>query len=185
MGQPTLNKLGVVVSTYHLCMKYLVGKEVGRVWSDHRVSRRCYKDSLRIGSWPTQANRPDMNVLDLDINPRCDDELERPLLAEDLKEINIGLDLTHKTKIGTALAQEDESCLISFLQENRDVFVWSPADMPEIDPEFICHHLSISSGFWSVTQRWRKLGEEKRMVAQEETKKLLAASFIQEIQYPT
>ncbi|RDY01912.1 hypothetical protein CR513_14696, partial [Mucuna pruriens] len=50
MGRPTLNKLGGVVSTLHLCIKYSVGQEVRRVWADHRVARRCYEDRLRIGS---------------------------------------------------------------------------------------------------------------------------------------
>ncbi|RDX85992.1 hypothetical protein CR513_32729, partial [Mucuna pruriens] len=115
MGRLALNKLGAIVSTYHLCMKYPMGKEVGRVWVDHRVARHCYKDSLRIGSWPARADRPDVNVLDLDLDPRCEDECERPLLVEDLKEINIGTSLVHKTKIGTALTREEESNLISFL----------------------------------------------------------------------
>ncbi|RDX90991.1 hypothetical protein CR513_27096, partial [Mucuna pruriens] len=54
-----------------------------------------------------------------------------------------------------------------------------------IDPKFICHRLSISSGFRPVAQRGRKLGEEKRRAAREENKKLLTAGFIREIQYPT
>ncbi|RDX68188.1 hypothetical protein CR513_52839, partial [Mucuna pruriens] len=70
MGRSVLNKLGAEVSTYHLCMKYLMGKEVGRVWADHRVARRCYEDNLRIGSRPAWGDWPDVNVLDLDLNPR-------------------------------------------------------------------------------------------------------------------
>ncbi|RDX80872.1 hypothetical protein CR513_38518, partial [Mucuna pruriens] len=69
MGRPALNKLGAVVSTLHLCMKYLVGKEVGRIWADHQVARRCYEDSLRIGSQPSRAEEPAVNVLDLDLDP--------------------------------------------------------------------------------------------------------------------
>ncbi|RDX72789.1 hypothetical protein CR513_47680, partial [Mucuna pruriens] len=88
-------------------MKYLARKEVGRVWADHRVVR------LRIGS--QLANKPEVNVLDLDLDPRCDNDRERPLPAEDLKEINIDLDPTHKMKIRIALMQEDENRLISFL----------------------------------------------------------------------
>ncbi|RDX85212.1 hypothetical protein CR513_33627, partial [Mucuna pruriens] len=182
MGQLTLNKLGTVVSTYHLCMKYPMGKEVGRVWADHRVARRCYEDNLRIGSRP--ANKLDVNFLDLNLDPRCDNNRKRPLPAKNLKEINISLDPTHKAKIGTTLMQEGESHLISFLWENRDVFTWSPANMPGIDLEFMCHHLSISLGFQPVTQLQRQLGEEKRRAAWEENKKLLAAGFIRKIQYP-
>ncbi|RDY00424.1 hypothetical protein CR513_16398, partial [Mucuna pruriens] len=118
IGRLALNKLGAVVFSYHLCMKYLVGKEVGRVWADHRVARRCYEDCLRIGLQPAKADRPDVNVLDLNLNPRCKDECERTLSIEDLKEINIGTSPTHKTKIGTTLTQEEERNLVSFLQEN-------------------------------------------------------------------
>ncbi|RDY00425.1 hypothetical protein CR513_16388, partial [Mucuna pruriens] len=50
IGRLVLNKLGAVVSTYHLCMKYPVEKEVRRVWADHQVARHYYEDSLRIGS---------------------------------------------------------------------------------------------------------------------------------------
>ncbi|RDX60880.1 hypothetical protein CR513_60945, partial [Mucuna pruriens] len=161
IGRSTLNKLGVVVSTLHLCMKYPMGQEVGRVWTDHRVTRRCYEYNLRIGSQPSQAEEPDMNVLDLYLDHRCEDECERPLLAEDLKEVSIGPKPTHKTQVGMALAKEDESRLVSFLWENRDVFAWSSADMPGIDPDFLHHHLLVSLGSWLVAQQRRKLGEEK------------------------
>ncbi|RDX62952.1 hypothetical protein CR513_58663, partial [Mucuna pruriens] len=114
--------------------------------ADHQVVRHCYEDSLRIGSCPSQTNGPNMNVLDLDLDPKCEGERKRPLLAKDLKEVNVGPNPAHRTKIGTALAQEDESRLVSFLWENRDVFAWSLADMPRIDPEFLCHHVSILPG---------------------------------------
>ncbi|RDY12652.1 hypothetical protein CR513_02516, partial [Mucuna pruriens] len=130
MGRSTLNKLGVVLSTLHLCMKYP---------ADHWVARRCYEYNLRIGSQPSRVEEPDVKVLDLDLDPRCEDERERPLPNENLKEVSIGPKLAHKTRIGTTLAKEDESRL-----ENRDVFAWSLADMPEIDPDFLCHHLSVS-----------------------------------------
>ncbi|RDX97869.1 hypothetical protein CR513_19309, partial [Mucuna pruriens] len=52
MGRPTLNRLGVIVSTYHLYMKFPVSWEVGSVWADSRVARRCYEDSLRVGVEP-------------------------------------------------------------------------------------------------------------------------------------
>ncbi|RDY01914.1 hypothetical protein CR513_14699, partial [Mucuna pruriens] len=82
-------------------------------------------------------------MLDLDLDPRCEDERERPLLVEDLKEVSIGPKPAHKTQIGTALTKEDESRFM-------DVFTWSSADMPEIEPDFLCHHLSFSLGFRPV-----------------------------------
>ncbi|RDX71898.1 hypothetical protein CR513_48697, partial [Mucuna pruriens] len=169
MGRPVLNKLGMVVSKLHLCMKYLVGKEIGSVWVDTRVAQCCYEDSLRVGSQSSREMEPAINVLDLDLDPRCQSEHERPLPGEDLKEVQIGPSTTHKTKIGTTLEKEEESRLMLFLLENMDVFAWTPADMPGIDPNFMK----------------RKQGEEKRKAAKDETSKLLATRFIKEVQYPT
>ncbi|RDX86649.1 hypothetical protein CR513_32012, partial [Mucuna pruriens] len=87
MGRPTLNKFKAVVSTYHQCMKYPIG--------------------LRVGS-----RIPVINVLDLDLNPRCQFEHERPHLVEEVKEV----------QIGTALGPEDEASLVNFLRKNCDVF---------------------------------------------------------------
>ncbi|RDX65635.1 hypothetical protein CR513_55696, partial [Mucuna pruriens] len=182
IGRPALNKLRAVVSTLHLCMKYSVGQE-----ANHRVARWCYEDSLQIGSQPVRAKEPAINILDLDLDPRCEPKCERPLPTEDLKEIKIkiGPSPTHKTRIGIAIAKEEESRLVSFLWMNRDVFAWAPVDMPGIDLEFMCHCLSVLPTSRSIAQRRIKLGEEKRKAAWEETCKLLAAWFIREIQYPT
>ncbi|RDX98109.1 hypothetical protein CR513_19022, partial [Mucuna pruriens] len=78
MGRPTLNKLGGVVSTLHLCMKYSMGQEVGRIWADHRFVWHCFEDSLRIGSRLSWAKESAVNMLDLDLDPRCELEHERP-----------------------------------------------------------------------------------------------------------
>ncbi|RDX84097.1 hypothetical protein CR513_34906, partial [Mucuna pruriens] len=130
MERLTLNRLGAVVSTLHLCMKYPVGQE---------VTRQYYEDNLRIGSQTSQSREPDVNVLDLDLDPRCKDEHERPQLAKDLKEVSIGP------------KPEDESHLISFLRENRDVFAWSLIDMLGINLDFLCHLLLISLGSRPIT----------------------------------
>ena len=39
-----------------------------------------------------------------------------------------------------------------FLLKNTDVFAWSPTDMPGIDPEVICHKLSIKADTKPVKQ---------------------------------
>ncbi|RDX86016.1 hypothetical protein CR513_32692, partial [Mucuna pruriens] len=57
--------------------------------------------------------------------------------------------------------------------------------MPEIDPGFMCHRLSINPSVKPVAPKKRKQGEEKRRAIKEEVGKLLAASFVREVQYPT
>jgi len=56
--------------------------------------------------------------------------------------------------------------------------------MPGIDPDFLCHRLTMNPQVRLVRQRRRKFNEERRQVICEETKKLLKADHIREIQYP-
>ncbi|XP_015953775.1 uncharacterized protein LOC107478141 [Arachis duranensis] len=58
-------------------------------------------------------------------------------------------------------------------------------DMPEINPEVICHKLAIDKTARPIAQKKRNLREEKRQAALEETKKLLNAGFIREIRFTT
>ena len=50
----------------------------------------------------------------------------------------------HTTRIGSSLIPELRTQLVEFLRTNRDVFAWSPTDMPGIDPEVIMHHLQVN-----------------------------------------
>ncbi|RDX76644.1 hypothetical protein CR513_43345, partial [Mucuna pruriens] len=40
--------------------------------------------------------------------------------------------------------QESKGCRVHFLIKNKDAFAWSSADMLGIDPNFLCHRLSIA-----------------------------------------
>ncbi|RDX77432.1 hypothetical protein CR513_42447, partial [Mucuna pruriens] len=182
IGRLALNRLGAIVSTYHLCMKFPVGRRICSIWADSKLARRCYEDSLKIGGGPLA---PTVNALDFDLDPRCVYEGERPHPAEDVKSVQIGLSASHVTKVGTTLSCEEEEQLVGFLKQNVDVFAWTPQDMPGIDPSFMSHHLSVGKGARPVAQKRRKQGEERRKAAKEETSRLLAAGFIREVQYPT
>ncbi|RDX76144.1 hypothetical protein CR513_43897, partial [Mucuna pruriens] len=48
---PTLNQLRVIVSTPHLCTKYLVVDRVGTIRANQQMTYRCYKASLKIKGW--------------------------------------------------------------------------------------------------------------------------------------
>jgi len=53
IGRPSLNKLGAIVSTPHLAMKFPTdnesrGREVVNLHSDQRTTRECYAASLKI-----------------------------------------------------------------------------------------------------------------------------------------
>ncbi|RDX73337.1 hypothetical protein CR513_47075, partial [Mucuna pruriens] len=70
MGRPALNRLEAVVSTPHLCMEYPIGREIGVFWVDQKAARKCYEDSLRVGSRPSDDEGVVVNFLDLDLDPR-------------------------------------------------------------------------------------------------------------------
>ena len=56
--------------------------------------------------------------------------------------------------------------------------------MPGIDPDFLCHHLSMDAMVRPMRQRRRKFNDERQLVVRGETQKLLSAGHIREIQYP-
>ena len=70
------------------------------------------------------------------------------------------------------------------IEKHMNAFAWSASDMPGIDPDFLCHRLSMDHMVRPVRQRRRKFDEEKRKVIHDEAQKLLAAGHIREIQYP-
>ena len=86
-------------------------------------------------------------------------------------------------KLGRLLSQEEQEGVAEVISRHLDAFAWSASDMPGIDPDFLCHHLSMEATVRPVRQRRRKFNEERQMVVREETQKLLSAGHIREIQY--
>jgi len=68
---------------------------------------------------------------------------------------------------------------------NTDLFAWSVVDLPGVDPQVMVHKLSIYKEAKYVSQKKRKLGEERQLVAKVEADKLLNARFIEEAHYTT
>ena len=80
---------------------------------------------------------------------------------------------------------EQEQQLVQVLKNNLSSFAWSVADMTRIDPDFFCHKLNINPSAKPKAQRRRRLSGERAQAAAEEVRKLLEATHIREIQYPT
>ena len=87
-------------------------------------------------------------------------------------------------KLGQSLNRESRNQIFEVIARHLDAFAWSVADMPCIDPDFLCHRLTMDPSVRPVRQRRRNFNEEKRQVIREETEKLLKAGHIREIQYP-
>jgi len=56
--------------------------------------------------------------------------------------------------------------------------------MPGIDPEVICHKLSIKADAKPVNQKPRRMNEERSHAINDEVDRLLQAGFIWETLYP-
>jgi len=87
-------------------------------------------------------------------------------------------------KLGRLLSQKEQDAIATVIARHLDAFAWSASDMPGIDPDFLCHHLTMDAKVRPIRQRRRKFNEERRLVVKEETQKLISAGHIREIQYP-
>ncbi|GAU35844.1 hypothetical protein TSUD_63330 [Trifolium subterraneum] len=103
---------------------------------------------------------------------------------EDLEPIQIGEAPHELTNLGTHLDEGEKEKIIEILRKNVDLFAWKPSDMPEIDETIITHKLVIAPNSKPVSQRKRKVGEERRTTIDEEVHKLKETGFIEEIKYP-
>ena len=87
-------------------------------------------------------------------------------------------------KSGHLLSQEEQDEVAGVIPRHLYAFAWSASDIPDIDLDFLCYHLSMDATVRPVRQRRRKFNEERQLVVREETQKLLSAGHIREIQYP-
>ncbi|KAI5344695.1 hypothetical protein L3X38_012572 [Prunus dulcis] len=88
-----------------------------------------------------------------------------------------------KVRIGSRISHEEKVEIAAFLQNNKDVFVCSPFDMPGIDPQIICHRLHVNLAVKPIAQKRRNFAPERVAIIEAEIDKLLAVSFIKEVSY--
>lgn len=128
---------------------------------------------------PQDPGKGTMHTLNLvDMDPRVDPPEDTLSPCEGTKKIQTGDDPLQVTYLGVNLDPEEEAEIMEVLYQNIDLFAWKSSDMPDIDPNVMCHHLALDPGK-------RKGDDENRKAITEEAKKLLEANFIKEIKYPT
>ena len=93
----------------------------------------------------------------------CIDDEHRGKPAEDLVPIPLEIGDSEKvTYIGASLKKPLKSQLVTFLQENNDVFAWTTADMPGIDPQLITHRLNVDPDQKTIKQKNRNFAPESQ-----------------------
>jgi len=162
LGRSSLNKLGAIVSTPHLAMKFpSLSGDILTIHVDQKVAREYYAESLRVE--PTQQRpsgsrspkrkiagrgrsphrhspQPKKDITMADLDPR---EIEPRLEAKDeLRQVELDGEDRY-TSIGTAMAVADADFVHQTLKRNVDLFSWTTADVPGIHPDIITHHLSV------------------------------------------
>ena len=74
--------------------------------------------------------------------------------------------------------------LVTFLRKNIDVFAWSAYEAPEVDLNFICHHLNVNPSVTPKKQPHWCSSKENFDAVKEEVVKLKRARAIKEVFYP-
>jgi dsDNA-binding SOS-regulon protein len=171
IGQPTLNRLRAVTSTYYLLLKLPTEHGIGEVRGDQVAARECYLASL--GS---EGQNQTMTIEKQNILVKPSGELDTIELEDGHPE--------RTTKIGASLPPEMKESLVQFLKNNKDVFAWSHEDMSGINPSIISHKLNVDPSLRPVKQKWRVFAPERNNAIMEEVDKLLTANFIREVFYP-
>ena len=65
-------------------------------------------------------------------------------------------------KLGKSLDQAEQDQVAGVTARHLDAFAWSISDMPGIDPDFLCHRLTMDPKVRPIRQRKRKFNEERR-----------------------
>ncbi|GAU41009.1 hypothetical protein TSUD_178480 [Trifolium subterraneum] len=214
IGRPTLAELFAVSSTIHLKLKYYTKDgQVATINGDIESARRCFEAASKNLSYVvTQKKKKEEMKLSgvnsistedgVELDARTskkERKQEKKAIKNDLliKEnyrpipdgvfelVPLGEDPTKGVKIGADLPDFVKRQLKACLRENAELFAWSAAEMPGIDPEVACHQLTIDPRASAVVQRRRKQSPEKAEAARKAVKDLLEANFIAEAQYTT
>ncbi|GAU50523.1 hypothetical protein TSUD_177730 [Trifolium subterraneum] len=214
IGRPTLAELFAVSSTIHLKLKYYTKDgQVATINGDIEAARRCFEAaSKNLNSVVTPKKKkaetklPGVNSISTEDGVELDartskkerkqekkagkDDLlikenYRPIPDGEFELVPLGEDPTKGVKIGADLPDLVKRQLKACLRENAELFAWSAAEMPGIDPEVACHQLTIDPRVSVVVQRRRKQSPEKAEAARKAVKDLLEANFIAEAQYTT
>ncbi|XP_057454815.1 uncharacterized protein LOC130746263 [Lotus japonicus] len=176
LGRDTLNKLGAIISTSHLTIKYpACNGKIGILRVDQEAARGCYLKSVAL--YGKKAAKESHRITGI-----FTQEDLRPQPLEETKSVRVKDKIL---KIGSRLSKNQEDRLITLLGDNLDLFAWTINDVPGIDPSVITHKLGIRPGAKPVMQARRRMSEEKDKAVQVETNKLMKALFIREVQYPT
>ncbi|XP_057723565.1 uncharacterized protein LOC130939480 [Arachis stenosperma] len=181
LGRKTINDFEAIINTKLLVMKFVTDDgSIGTIRGDLETAVACDNASLSLRKKSKEAS----GVFLADLDARIEDK-PRPEPEGDLEKFRIGDEEEKFTFVNKNLPHELKEPLIEMIRANRDLFAWTPADMPGIDPKIISHHLAVKTEARPVAQRRRKMSAERAEEVAKQTASLLEAGFIREVDYST
>jgi len=80
----------------------------------------------------------------------------RSELAGEVLEREIG---EKKFKLGKFLSQEMQDQIVEVIARHLNAFAWSSSNMPDIDPDFLCHRLTMDPKVRPILLEYMALNE--------------------------
>ncbi|XP_072054986.1 uncharacterized protein [Arachis hypogaea] len=164
LGRGTISELSAVICTKLLMMKFITDRgAAGSIRGDLKI----------VVAWDNT-----------NLDARIDDK-PRPEPQGDLEKFRVGDMVDKFIFVNRNLPHELKEPLIKAVRVNSDLFAWTPADMPRVDPDFMLHRLAVRSNTKLVAQQRRKMSPKRANKWARQTANLLKAGFIQKLEYPT
>ncbi|XP_072088364.1 uncharacterized protein [Arachis hypogaea] len=157
LGRKTINDLRVVISTKMLVMKFITDDgSVGSIRGDLETAVTCDNASLSLRKKSKEASGVFLANLDTWV-----DNKPRPESEGELEKFRVSDSKEKFTFINRNLSHQLKEPLMEMIRANGDLFAWTPADMPRIDPQLMSHRLAIKAEVKPVAQRRRKMSQER------------------------
>ncbi|XP_072054907.1 uncharacterized protein [Arachis hypogaea] len=157
LGRKTINDLSAVIFTKYLLMKFRADDgTIGTIHGDREVAAECDNNSLAL----RKKSRDAAGIFLADLDARLDGQ-PRPEPEGDMEKLQIGPTKEEYTFINRNLPYDLKEELSQLLKQNRDLFAFTPADMPGISPDLMSHHLAVDPLAKPVAQRRRKMSPDR------------------------
>ncbi|XP_016173500.1 uncharacterized protein LOC107616004 [Arachis ipaensis] len=130
LGRKTINDLRAVISTKMLIMKFIADDgSVGSIKGDLETAVACDNASLSLRKISKEAS----GVFLANLDARVDDK-PRPEPEGNLEKFRVSDSEEKFTFVNRNLPYDLKEPLMEMIRANGDLFAWTPADMPGIDP---------------------------------------------------
>ncbi|KAL0361572.1 UNVERIFIED_CONTAM: hypothetical protein Sradi_3841700 [Sesamum radiatum] len=113
-------------------------------------ARKCYVEAIKRGKkriLEEASSEENPSKRGKDPMPWTELKGEDPIIVQSMEELLtvelIPGDLDKTTKMGSKMTKDVQRKVIHCLQENKDIFAWTPQDLEGIDPGVITHHLNL------------------------------------------